>query len=608
MRKSPRRFGKRRLHSRIFLICSLVMIIALLIACVVVALPTMRVISQDYIQTSQRDMALVSNALESTITHLANNAVAIATDSGIIRAAQQHPDGLGADAEDTHLRSQLSRDIRSMLGTNIHIFRYDILTTDGKPFDLCLPSYPYGLVDALPDNFFQDAANTYAVQIHGPYSIGASAYRLPVFIITKSIVNLDTREPYGVLMLAVRESRLSRLFSSGLPSSDVSFFVVNDNLDIVSGINEDQLNENARNIFDLTEPEMETLRRDGRLIAECEGSDTLFMLSDLISTRTDWRVLMATSMQRSQNAWRQIYANTIVLIAGTCLVLLLISYKLSRNITRPVNKLVDSIHSTTELSDLQPIPDPGGGYEVEILYKSYNELIEHIGELIEHVNQEQEEKSNYKFQLLQAQVKPHFLYNTLMTVKSLIDLDMNDTASECVYAMSSFYRLSLNKGNDILQMGDEIELSMQYMYIQKLRYIDRLDYVFDVPRSLYKYYVPKMTIQPILENAIYHGVKEKADKGVIEVKGCDLGDHMQFTITDNGCGMSTETLTRLRATIDANSDDISPRNESFGLYSVNRRIRMLYGESCGLYIDSRLGEYTTVTLVLPKNTGNGGIL
>ena len=183
---------------------------------------------------------------------------------------------------------------------------------------------------------------------------------------------------------------------------------------------------------------------------------------------------------------------------------------------------------------------------------------------------------------------------------------MKDAAGECIYAMSSFYRLSLNKGDDILMLGDEIELSAQYMYIQKLRYIDRLDYVFDVPSTLYDCLIPKMTIQPILENAIYHGIKKKAGKGVIEVVGRDLGDRMEFTISDNGNGIAPEDLKNLRVCLETERGDIPPKNASFGLYSVNRRIRFFYGEGHSLRIDSRQGEYTVVTLVLPKKLHRGG--
>ena len=606
--KLSRRFKSIRLHSRIFLICSFVLIAMLICSALFISFPTINIIIDDYIQTSKRDISLISTMTESTLSHLSNYAISIATDSRVIDAVRSNPNGLNEDADAERLRRTLGQSIRTTISLNTDIFRYDLFTLNGEPFGVSGNTYPFGLENRLPEDFFQSAAKSLAPQIHGPFTTYSLRQdKLPVYILTKSIVNLDTHQPYGVLLLFVRESRFSHSFSKVPVDPDVSYFIVNDALNIVSCADDSRLNEHVPDVFGLTPDETKQLRRHGEYIMRRDGDSLLFMLSDTALNRTDWKILMVTSMHGTQAAWQQVFSNMLVIAAVSFLVLLAISYTLARSVSQPIYHMVEAIHSDMLSDNMHPLPVPDASPEVKLLYKTYNELNTHIALLLDHINQEQEEKSNIKFKLIQAQIKPHFLYNTLMTIKSLIDLEMNETASECVYAMSSFYRLSLNKGNEILRLGDEIELSMQYMYIQKLRYIDRLDYVFDVPHTLYDYFVPKMTIQPILENAIYHGVKEKADKGIIQVTGRDLGDCMEFTITDNGRGMDSDTLARLQASLNSIGDEIQPRSESFGLYSVNRRIHMLYGKSYGLHVDSRLGEYTMVTLTLPKSTSIGGI-
>ena len=428
---------------------------------------------------------------------------------------------------------------------------------------------------------------------------------------SKAIVDLDTRKPLGILLMMVRESRISSIFLDSVPDSRVTFTILDENDRIVSSLDKGSLGLKPVETMKLDEEQYDALRREGQLTLGGYAENTFYALSEKIDVGyADWRVFMINPLTYANAAWRQTTFTVISFCGFMCVILFAASWMISRALSRPITRLVESVHEATCDDRLQPISDPGGSHEIEILYKSYNELLEHITHLIDHINHEQEEKSNYQFQLIQAQIKPHFLYNTLMTIKSLIDLDMNEMAGEGVYAMSSFYRLSLNKGNDILRMGDELELSMQYMYIQKLRYIDRLDYIFDIPRNLYDYLIPKMTIQPILENAIYHGIKEKAGKGVVEVVGKDMGDSMEFTISDNGNGMTGQELERLRTSINAETGDIQPRNASFGLYSVNRRIQLLYGEQYGVHIDSRMGEYTIVTVTLPKissfETENGG--
>ena len=597
-------YPKRTLHTRVFLVCASVLMIALLLTSIFISIPTMKLLNEDYIQTAQRDMALVSNMTKSTLLHLYDYAITIATDNRIIQAAYRHPNGLSTQAGDIQLRATLSANILSMFSINNEIYKYDILTVKGKPFNIAQYALFENLECDLTDEFFANAAHSLGVQIHGPFYL-RQAHEIPVFIITKSIVNLDTHEPYGILVLMVKEFRFSRLFSSGMPVSNVSYYIVDDDQNIISCTETDMLGSDYSRCFEFTGENIAQLRSEYRCILTRNGESTLFMLSDSVDRHVDWRILMATSMSKAQQTRIRTFSSVLLILIITCLILLFVSYKLSQTVTRPINNLAKSILASTENGTIQRVSDPGGSDEIKVLYTSYNKLVEHIDELIRHVNQEQEAKHNYKFQLIQSQVKPHFLYNMLMTLKSLVDLGMNDTASECIDAMSSFYRLTLNNGNDILTIQDEIELCTQYMFIQRLRYVDMFDYVIDIPSTLNLYCIPKMSLQPILENAIYHGIKEKARKGTISVSGCEYSDHLELTVSDNGVGMSSSMLEQLRAAINSNGEEAQPRHESFGLYSVNRRIRMLYGESYGLRIDSREGEYTVVSLIVPKKMISG---
>ena len=600
---------KMSLHLRIFFMCALLLVASLAIACVFISRPTASLITEDYIRASRRDMAMIANATESTLNHLSNYAVSLSSDSRVISAAQRYPHGPENSAEIALLRASLGKNIRTIIGANADILMYDIFSVDGRQFGV--GGYDMNRVTTLlPQEFFSEATRTLSTRITGPYNVQypAANRQLPMFLVSKSIVDLDSHEVYGVLLMVVRENRFSSVFSRSITDSGASCSIIDSEMNIVSCTDAALLGLDMRKAYGLSDKNCRALTEgdDRFCFADYSGAQTLFMLSSPISSRTDWRILMTTSMNSTRATWIQMFKTILIIAVVTCLCLLATSYKLAQGISRPIYQMAHSIHDAAERGELQPLPNPSGGYEITTLYDSFNALIIRIRALIDHINQEQEEKSNYKFQLIQAQIKPHFLYNTLMTIKSLIDLDMKDAAGECIYAMSSFYRLSLNKGDDILMLGDEIELSAQYMYIQKLRYIDRLDYVFDVPSTLYDCLIPKMTIQPILENAIYHGIKKKAGKGVIEVVGRDLGDRMEFTISDNGNGIAPEDLKNLRVCLETERGDIPPKNASFGLYSVNRRIRFFYGEGHSLRIDSRQGEYTVVTLVLPKKLHRGG--
>lgn len=264
-------------------------------------------------------------------------------------------------------------------------------------------------------------------------------------------------------------------------------------------------------------------------------------------------------------------------------------------------ELASTIHDAAEGNLSQKANRQSAG-EIEILYEGFNNLMNAVNRLLRRVYQEQEEKSEYQFHLIQAQIKPHFLYNTLEMIKSLIDLEKRETASQCISAMASFYRLSLNRGNDIISVYDEVKLSQQYMYLQKLRYIEYLDYRFNIPEELTKYQLPKMTLQPILENSIYHGIKEKQEEGIVEIELTEHGDSLRFVIVDNGIGMTKEMLSHLQQTIKSSSDlEESESPKSFGMASVNRRLKLLYGENYSFVIESEYGEFTKVTILIPKN-------
>ena len=166
--------------------------------------------------------------------------------------------------------------------------------------------------------------------------------------------------------------------------------------------------------------------------------------------------------------------------------------------------------------------------------------------------------------------------------------------------MSKFYRMSLNTGNDITSVTKEIELSEQYMYIQKLRYMEYLDYEFPEYDGLKEYIMPKLTLQPILENAIYHGIRQRQDAGKILLQIEEKEDRLIFVIEDNGVGIDEKRLKELND--DLNSGD-KKRVKSFGLYSINRRIQLFFGNGYGLYVESSEEEYTRVYLSIPKVTG-----
>jgi two-component system sensor histidine kinase YesM len=163
-----------------------------------------------------------------------------------------------------------------------------------------------------------------------------------------------------------------------------------------------------------------------------------------------------------------------------------------------------------------------------------------------------------------------------------------------VSALSDFFRFCLSRGKDIITLEEEQKHVLSYLSIQKIRYQDRMDYDVDIPKSLYGYSIPKLTLQPLVENSIYHGIKLQREKGVIRVNAVDIGDKIELTVRDNGAGMSEERLEEMRNAIE-NGEKVG-----FGLRTVHQRMQLLFGDEYGLKISSSEGVGTTITAVIPK--------
>ena len=321
-----------------------------------------------------------------------------------------------------------------------------------------------------------------------------------------------------------------------------------------------------------------------------------YQIRSELSPYTGWRTVGVFSMDEVMSS-----VNTIVYILFTCVIIslvlvVIVSFKFSRTLTNPIFKL-KRLMKQAESGDLTVRFNFEHNDEIGELGQSFNHMIARIDQLIQMVYVEQENKRTAEMKSLQEQIKPHFLYNTLDTISWMArDYDAEDIV-RLVDALTNMFRIGLSHGKDIITVKEEITHVSNYLYIQKIRYKDKLNYVIHVDESLYAIEVPKLILQPLVENAIYHGVKAKRGGGTITITGVPEGENLVFTVQDNGAGMPQEKVEELNRRMSERS--VLDEQKSFGLFYIRERIQLCYGTGYGVHVESALGEGTRVTITLP---------
>lgn len=283
-----------------------------------------------------------------------------------------------------------------------------------------------------------------------------------------------------------------------------------------------------------------------------------------------------------------------VLLIATLGILMRRSFRLTDGIIQPVNIMLDKVKKVGR-GKFDMIPIEAEIEEIEELDEGINKMARKISALLENVRQEKEMQHLTELQLIQAQVNPHFLYNTLDTIVWLIEGGMTDDAVEMISSLSIFFRTSLSKGNDIIPLSEEERHTLSYLEIQQYRYRDILEFEINIPKELGGIPVPKLSIQPLAENALYHGIKNRRGKGKILIEGREEEDALVLTVSDNGQGMTPERLHEVQEAI------WTGERAGFGLAAVAERIALYYGPGYGMKISSEEGKGTTVEIRLGKN-------
>lgn len=596
-KKMFRLFSWISLKYRLFITYLLLSSLILLLTSVFFYSASKKVLIKCATLSSQQQLSLITNNLGDKINHISDYAITLSINSNIANVLKENPTVPKNELEHFLVNSELTNQTQRIIGLHKNIYAWDILDTENHWFHSSTTETDQ--LDSLLDSEILDNLRTnLAFQFLGPFQISGE----PTFVVLKSITNIDNTKYLGALVLLIKEANISSVFRNLPDSSSRYFYITNEKRQILSSSSSKGIYEDFSSYAGIDPTKYKTLAETGSQIFSINNTDFLFICKS--SPALNWKVINLIPLENLTLDHVVILHNILIISIVVFILSVVFSILCTSTVTAPIQRLVDKMKSASA-GKLDISVSYSSNDELAVLYNQFNLMMQKIQTLLNDIYEEQNAKQKMEVQLLQSQINPHFLYNTLNTIKSLIELDMKETAVKAVSAMSTFYRNSLSKGQFIIPLRQELILTEQYLYIQNLRYMDFVDYEITYESSWEDHgaEIPKLTIQPVVENIFVHGLTNQMCH--IHLNVSIKNNTIYISISDNGSGIPREKLTELNRSI----RDFKTARYSFGLPSINHRISLLYGENYGLTIKSSPENGTTVTIAIPdkKSTLGGNI-
>jgi len=407
-----------------------------------------------------------------------------------------------------------------------------------------------------------------------------------VITVTKVVTYYYNEVEYqGILVIDINTSNIITLTETTNLGENGHIVIINDDDSLIYSNNTACVTDECQSLQISRE-----IIFGGRSV-DIEGTDFYANVNTLRNTR--WR--MATFI--NTDILSTTSANTLWIMALITVVTFFITMTassiISRRISSPISRLKDHM-AKLEHGDFYKKIEIDGQHEVVSLTHSFNSMIEEIQGLMDRIITEQKSKRKTEFQALQNQINPHFLYNTLDSIVYLSENKMNDKVVEMVVALSKFFRISISRGKNIIFLKEEIEHARNYLLIQQIRYNNKFHFHFEVEDSVLNYKVVKLSLQPLIENAIVHGISTEYDEGLITIRAFQEGENLIMEVEDDGFGMTSEQIQDVYERIQYSSE-----GKSVGLRNVYQRLKLYYGDKAKFLVDSELDERTTIRLVIP---------
>ncbi|NOV01026.1 sensor histidine kinase [Paenibacillus planticolens] len=402
----------------------------------------------------------------------------------------------------------------------------------------------------------------------------------------------DKSRTKGIFMMNLKNRFFSDLLNNAKISTNGYLCIVSNdgvmsfkNVEDRYEIDEVRLQEDLMNV---DEP-------SGKINITNKHGEKMLIVYDTLSLNK-WKVAAIVPERELYNKVNSIGLVIIMVMLLAIVAAALLSNIIAHIITKPLIKLTHTVNRIED-GNLPILYKAVPSNEIGVLSRGIQDMMLRIKNLLTEIKEEQEKKRSAELAVLQSQIKPHFLYNTLFSIKQLCEMEEHKDAAEMVAALSNFYRISINKGNEIIPISLEIEHIRNYLYIQQMRYGEDFIYEIDIEPDIMNCNIVKLTLQPLVENAIYHGMKLKRGQGLIRIWGEAANHEVRLYVEDNGKGMSEEEVKAINQSLREEAD--SGSIPGFGIGNINKRLQLNYGASFGLVYENRQSGGVTVMIRIP---------
>ncbi|MDF2883996.1 MAG: hypothetical protein K0R54_4562 [Clostridiaceae bacterium] len=401
---------------------------------------------------------------------------------------------------------------------------------------------------------------------------------------------------YGLIQMQIDEESIFNIYKDSSFGKDSTIFIIDENGNIISHPNKKTISTRIE-----TSLNEKINQNSGSFTIELEGKNYMIVYNTIPSAKWVLIAKIPINYIESNNQWL-LTINLIIFIISLIFVIL-ISVWVSSKIASPLERIGRAM-KRLEKGDFEVRLDYDSNNEMGEIYKRYNSMSVEIKNLMEDIREEEKKKKEAYIKVLQAQIKPHFLYNTLFTVKCLAAINKQPQIEEILDSLIKLLMASISKGGEFVSVYEEIEYIKNFALIQKYRFGDKFKIIFNISSEIQNYIVPKLIIQPIIENAIVHGMDAEINFIEINIEGRVEGEDVVFRIRDNGKGIDADKINMMLQVPENNNKNSF---NGMGIKNVNERIKLYFGDQYGLYYLSNIENGTEVIMRLPVITDERGI-